>query len=58
VRTAARPGDHGSISAVDTALWDIKGKSLNVPVYQLLGGASRESVLSTAMLADQTSKKP
>ena len=39
------PVTMSAIAAVDTALWDIKGKALGVPVYQLLGGASRESVL-------------
>ena len=39
------PVTMSAISAVDTALWDIRAKSLNVPLYQLLGGASRESVL-------------
>jgi len=39
------PVTMSAISAVDTALWDIRAKSLNVPLYQLLGGASREGVL-------------
>lgn len=33
-----------ALSAVETALWDILGKSLNVPVYRLLGGKIRDKV--------------
>lgn len=32
------------ISAIDIALWDIKGKALGAPIYQLLGGPVRERV--------------
>jgi galactonate dehydratase len=33
-----------AIAAIDHALWDIAGKALGVPVYQLLGGAVRDRV--------------
>jgi galactonate dehydratase len=33
-----------AISAIDIALWDIKGKKLGVPVYEMLGGKTREKI--------------
>lgn len=33
-----------ALGAIDLALWDIKGKALGVPVYELLGGMSRDHV--------------
>src|SRR5471032_1607933 len=33
-----------ALGALDLALWDIKGKALGVPVWQLLGGKAREHV--------------
>jgi galactonate dehydratase len=32
------------LSAIETALWDLAGKALNLPVYQLLGGKFRDKV--------------
>ena len=37
-----------ALSAVDIALWDIKGKALGVPVYTLLGGAYRDQARAYA----------
>ncbi len=33
-----------ALSGIEQALWDIKGKALDVPVYELLGGAARKKI--------------
>ena len=40
---SAGPGGiyHLALSALDIALWDIRGKSVDLPLWKLLGGASR-----------------
>jgi L-alanine-DL-glutamate epimerase-like enolase superfamily enzyme len=45
IRQFGGPGRQGGgVSAVETACWDICGKALNVPVWQLLGGRYRDKV--------------
>ncbi len=39
------PVTMAAVGAIDLAIWDIKGKALNTPVYNLLGGQSRTGVL-------------
>ena len=40
------PVTMAAIGAIDVALWDIKGKAFNTPVYNLLGGKSRNKMLA------------
>lgn len=47
----------GVISAFDTALWDIAGKHLKTPVYNLLGGKVRDRIRSYTYIYDPASKQ-
>ena len=46
-----------AISAIDIALWDLKGKFLGVPVYELLGGKCRNKVRAYAPVFEFTAEK-
>ena len=51
-RSSSSYGTHGlasyAISAVDNALWDLKGKLLGLPVYELLGGPVKDKIFCYA----------
>ena len=54
-RHAARDGaEVSALSAIDQALWDIKGKALGVPVWQLLGGRVRDRVRAILLVEAPT----
>ena len=48
---------NAAISAIDIALWDIKGKALNVPIYQLLGGTCRTKARVYSHIYESTIEK-
>src|SRR5215475_5694508 len=47
----------GALSAIDIALWDIKGKRLGVPIHDLMGGrrARKSAAISTCAVTPSTS---
>ena len=43
-----------AISGIEVALWDIKGKALGVPIYELLGGACRDKIRMYTSVRSET----
>ena len=54
---AALPDHWSSHAGVEFALWDLKGKALGVPVYQLLGGKVRDGVNLMGFVHDDTPER-
>lgn len=52
-----RAGAYGALSAIDEALWDIKGKDAGKPVYQLLGGQTNEVKAYATFPVDKTAEE-
>jgi len=46
-----------ALAAIDQALWDIKGKALGVPVWQLLGGRVRDKVRAILLIEAQSEEE-
>jgi galactonate dehydratase len=47
----------GAVSAVDVALWDIKGQKLGVPIWELLGGRCRDRVRLHLLMGGETAEE-
>jgi len=50
--------EHSVLGGIDAALWDIKGKATNLPVYQLLGGAWRTELPFYASIGNNAWRTP
>ncbi len=46
-----------ALSGIDQALWDLKGKSFGVPIYELMGGKTREKIKVYSWIHGETSQE-